>query len=181
VAAATTTAGPRPSRFDRLGIWIGLPLLALVLMGLLFAALPETACDESAEGSVESWAILLFGMGAAVACLVAAVARVVGLRRGPVGIRPWQVIAALVVVVILAVAASLVSVESEPSFYWRAWVATVPATVIALLVLLVAAALRRRANDVGLLLPAYLIGAGLFVIPSLALLGAIFKSDALCS
>jgi hypothetical protein len=85
------------------------------------------------------------------------------------------------VVAILAVAAASVSIEGEPSFYWQTWVAAVPATAIALLVLLGAAAFRRRANDVGLLLPAYLIGAGLFVIPSLALLGAIFKSDALCS
>lgn len=179
--AATTTAGRRPSRFDRLGVWIGLPLLALALIGLLFAVLPETACDESAEGSAGSWSILLLGVGAAVACLVAALVRVLGLRGMPGGIPRRQVIATLVVVAILAVAAAFVSIEAEPSFYWQAWVAAVPATAIAFLLLLGAAVLRRRANDVGLLLPAYLIGAGLFVIPSLALLGAIVKSDALCS
>jgi hypothetical protein len=182
VVAANTTAGGHPSRFDRLGTWIGLPLLALVLMGLLFAALPETACDESANDSVGAWGIFLLGIGAAVGCLVAAVVRVIGLSRRPGGIPRWQIVTALAVVgVLLAVAGTVVSVEGEPSFYWQTWVAATPATVIALLVLLVAAALRRRANDVGLLLPAYLIGAGLFVIPSLALLGAIFKSDALCS
>ncbi|MDX6601970.1 MAG: hypothetical protein QOF13_1172 [Solirubrobacterales bacterium] len=176
-----TTAARRPSRFDRLGIWIGLPLLALALLGLLFAALPETACDESADGSVGAWVIFLWGVGAAVGCLVAAAGLLVRLSRKPGGISRRQVVAAFVVVTILAGVGAVLSIPGEPSVYWHAWAVAAPATALALLVLVGAAALRRRVDDVGLLLPAYLIGAGLFVLPSLALIGALFKSDALCS
>jgi hypothetical protein len=175
-----TIAGRRPSRFDRLGIWIGLPLLALLLMGLLFAALPEGACDESADGDVGAWVIFLWGAGVSVACLVGAIQRLVRLIRARDGISRRQAIFALLTVAILVILAAFVRIDAEPGVYWRAWVVAVPATALAFFALIVAAVRRRRADDVGLLLPACLVGAGLFVFPSLALISALIKSDALC-
>jgi hypothetical protein len=179
VGAATTTAERRPSRFERLGVWIGLPLLALVLMGILFMALPEGACDESADGEVGSWAIFFWGVGASVACLAGAIQRLVRLIRA--GVSRRQVVLALVTLVAMIVLAAAVQISGDPGPYWNAWVVAVPATGLALIALIVAALRRRRADDAGLLLPAYLAGAGLFVFPSLALLAALIKSDALCS
>jgi hypothetical protein len=175
-----TTAGRRPSRFDRLGIWIGLPLLALVLMGLLFAALPEGACDESADGDVGAWVIFLWGVGVSVACLVGAIWRLARLTRAP-GISRRQTIFAVISAAAFIALAAMVRIDAEPGIYWRAWVVALPATALALLALVVAAVRGRQADDVGLLLPAYLAGAGLFVFPALALISALIKSDALCS
>jgi hypothetical protein len=176
-----TTAGRRPSRFDRLGIWIGLPLLALVLMGLLFGALPEGACDESGDGDAAAYVLLGFGIAVSAACLIGAVQRLVRLARRPGGIASRQLLLAVVVVAILLVLAATLRLGGDSSaFYWQAWLVTVPATGLALLILAVAALFRRESDDVGLLLPGYLAGAGLFVFPSLALLGGLIKSGGLC-
>jgi len=180
VVEATTTAGRPPSRFDRLGIWIGLPLLALVLMGFLFIALPEGACDESAKGDVGAWVIFLWGAGVSVACLIGAIQRLVRLIRARDGISKRQVIFALVTLATLAILAATVRISGGPGIYWQASVAAVPAMALALLVLVVLSLRGRRADDAGLLLPAFLAGAGLFVFPSLAFILALIKSDALC-
>jgi hypothetical protein len=80
------------------------------------------------------------------------------------------------------VLAAITTAGGRPSRFDRlgTWIVVAPATGIALLAL-IGAALRRRADDVGLLLPAYLAGPGLFVFPFLALLTALIKSDVLCS
>jgi peptidoglycan/LPS O-acetylase OafA/YrhL len=174
-----TTAGRRPSRFDRLGIWIALPLLALALMGFLFLALPEGACDESADGDAGAWVIFVWGAAVCAACLTGAIQRLLRLIRA--GVPRRQAVFALLTVGVLAALAAVLRIGDEAGLYWHAWVVAVPATGLALLALIVAALRRRRPDDVGLLLPAYLAGAGLFVFPSLALITALVKSDALCS
>jgi hypothetical protein len=174
-----TVVGRSSSRFDRIGPWIGLPLLGLVLTGLLFVLAPEGACDESADGEPWAWVLFVWGVGLSVACLVGAGLRLVQLRRGPRRVSRRQCLVALALLGTLAVLASLVPANSLGP-YWDAWTVAVPATGLALLVLSGATLLRRRADDVGLLLPAYLLGAGIFVFPSLALLTALIKSDALC-
>ena len=178
--AARTAGGRRESRFDRLGVWIGLPLLALAFTGILFTALPEGACDESADGEMGAWVIFLWGVGVSVACGVGAIQRLVRLIRARGGIPRRQAVLAVLTVATLAVLAAIVPIGGEAGVYWHAWAVATPATGLVLLILTAAAFLGRRADEVGLLLPAYLAGAGLFVFPSLALITALIKSDALC-
>jgi hypothetical protein len=180
VGATATAADRRSSRFERLGPWIGLPLLGLLLTGLLFGLTPEAPCETPESIDAWAWTLFVWGIALSVVCLAGATVRVVRLARGK-GISRRQSLLALVIVVVLAAIAAVVPIGAEPVVYWRVWAVAVPATGLALLALTVAALLRRRADDVGLLLPAYLAGAGLFVFPSLALFTAVIKSNAFCS
>jgi hypothetical protein len=117
---------------------------------------------------------------ASLGCVAAAVLRFVSLARAgrdlrrQLGIVAAGFAAALVLIALLAEARTAIDL-----FGWLCVVGAT-ATALALPALLVALLAGRKADDVGLLLPFYLLGAGLFVYPLFTLFALAVNSGGLC-
>ncbi|MGH2975856.1 MAG: hypothetical protein ACRDLL_13455, partial [Solirubrobacterales bacterium] len=96
------------------------------------------------------------------------------------GLPTGQLTVAAVALLVLILTAGPLPIAPHTALYWRLCLICIPVTGLLLLVLLGAALLRRSRADVGLLLPAYLLGAGVFVYPSVAVVTLALKSGALC-
>jgi hypothetical protein len=165
-----------------LGIWIWLPVLALLVLFAVIASTPSADCDGSPDDlSAGEGITLVAAVVASLGALAAAAGRLAAMRRragiatlGNVG----TAVAAVVVVVLLSTLLDLGG--SGVGYLWSIDFAGVLATAAALLALVVAWMLRRKPAEVGILLPLYLLGAALFVYPGFALLAIGLKSGAFC-
>lgn len=181
MAVAAVTAEGRSSSAGGLFAWALGPVAALALLWVVLFATPGSHCEFDA--SVPTYAVvLIYAVAAAgsLGCLVAAAHCVAALRNGPSGLSSGQLNLAVVAVVALVLVDALLPIAGHTAFYWRLCVVCIPATAVLLLALLAAALLRRTREDVGLLLPAYLIGAAVFVYPSVAVVTIGLKNGALC-
>jgi hypothetical protein len=156
--------------------------LGLVAILLAISGLPGGDCEGTGGGGTDFAEILLLAVTAiaSVACLVAAVRRLLALSRAGQEALGGLGIAALgagVAVILLAV---LSDPDSGGSLFWWVFVLGMLATGVALLALVVAWIARRGADDVGLLVPLYLVGAAVFVYPGLTMLALLVNSGALC-
>ena len=163
-----------------LGVWIWLPVLALLGLFVVIGATPGADCDGVADDLSDGEGLVIaVALMASLGAFAAAVNRVLALLRGP-GVAPWQLIAVAVGVAVIAALGAVIDLGSGVDYLWPLAFVGVLATAAALLGLLVAWMLRRKPDDVGLLLPSYLVGAGLFVYPGFALLALAFKSGGFC-
>jgi hypothetical protein len=163
-----------------LGVWVWLPVLAFLLLFIVIAGTPGADCDGIADDHSGSEALTLtVAIAASLCALVAAWSRVAALRRGA-GVAPWQIVAALVALGLIGLAGTLIDLGGNVDFIWGLGVVGVLATAAALLALVLAWMGRRGPDEVGLLLPAYLLGAAVFVYPGFGLLAIALKSGGLC-
>jgi hypothetical protein len=152
----------------------------LVLIVLAILNLPGSDCES--DYSAGSAGVLLVALMAAgsLGCVGAAAVRIVSISRaGRDLVRNWTFVGGSVVVV-LAVTAALTGDGGGEDFV--AWLMVVGTGITALLlaVLVVAWLARRRLGDVGMLLPVYLLGAGLAVYPLFTWIALALTSGGLC-
>jgi len=176
-----TAAGQSGPRFDRLGVWVGLPLLAFVVLLIAISALPGSDCDGSSDSTSPAEVLVVVIAGAAsIGCAAGAVYRVgAQLLKGP-GISGSQAVVATAFLALFALLTEVIDLGDNVAFIARLFFAGVVTTGILLLVLLGALIARRKVDDVGLLPPMYLLGAASFVYPSFALLALAVNSGAFC-
>jgi hypothetical protein len=165
---------------EPLGRWVVGPFVGLVVLYLLATGLPTYSCDDSRGlgSSTLGVAFEIVGLGGAALLLGLAVWRTVRLRRRREPRPRRRIDRRFVVVLLLALAAfvyfalgnsALASASAVGAFFFCALL-----TLFAFLALAVAALGQRDAEEVGMLLPIYLAGAGLFVyLPVVAFVGAI--------
>jgi hypothetical protein len=165
----------------RLGVWVGLPLLAFVVLLLAISALPGSDCDGSADGTAAAEVlVVVIACAASIGCAAGAVYRVGAHHfKGP-GISVSQIVVAVAFGALFALLTEVIDLGENVRITARLFFAGVVNTGILLLVLLGALIARRRVDDVGLLLPMYLLGAAGFVYPSFALLALAVNSGAFC-
>ncbi len=166
-------------RGDGLGWWIWAPLLALLLLCLVASRVPSGDCSgEDPGGGTQLTIALVFAALASLGAFVAAGQRLIALHSAG-SLRPRRDLG-------IAVAAALAFLVSIAAF--TSWLADDVSegllligpglTAVALLALLLAWATGLR--PVGLLLPVYLIGLGLFAYPFVAFLTLISNSGVGC-
>jgi hypothetical protein len=162
----------------KLGLWICLPLLAWVAVWAAALSMPASDCDGySADSGEEEVMLVVLVAVASLATAGAALWRLVDLSRANAFSRGRDLTMGASVVIALILAA----VASAP----RDLIEVVPVTGLlltglALLGLLIAWAGGVRVNQVGLLLPLYLLGAALFAYPLVGLIGLLASSGIGC-
>ncbi len=159
----------------KLGLWICLPLLAWVVVWIAALSMPASDCDGygTDNGTGEVTLVVLVA-AASLAAAVAALWRFVSLRRAD-AFSPPRDLTLVGTVVFAALAVVAVSPRVEVLA-----VAGLGLTGLALLSLLVAWAAGLRVDQLGLLLPLYLLGAALFAYPLVGLLGLLASSGIGC-
>jgi hypothetical protein len=170
-----------------LGPWICLPLLAFLLVGIAATQVPVPDClgAGTGAGSDDGEPVAIMVSLAGVASLLAlggAVQRLLALRRaGAFSLRRDGTIGAVVAIALLLATAVPASRRGDLGAGLEGlFLAGLALAVLALLLLLVAWAARRRLDGVGVLVPAYLIGAGVFAYPLVAFLGLVSSSGVFC-
>jgi hypothetical protein len=159
----------------KLGLWICLPLLAWVVVWIAVLSLPASDCDGTGTDAEAEQALLIALVAAAsLATGAAALWRFVSLSAANAfsAGRDLTLVGSVVAAVLLAVA---VTSQVEAIF-----VTGLVLTGLALLSLLVAWVAGLRVNQLGLLLPLYLLGAALFAYPLVGLLGLLVSSGIGC-
>jgi hypothetical protein len=142
-------------------------------------AIPSADCEGTGDNRLDPAILLGIGGVAALGCLAAAGYRIEMLRRGP-GISKAQILGAFATIAVLVLLGLTGAERHGIDQYYRVWLVAAPATAVALVLLLFAWIWRKKPDAVGLLLPAYLVGAALFVLPGVTLLAAALKSGAIC-
>lgn len=172
-----------PRRFwgrEGLGLWIWLPLLALYALLKVAVDAPDVECGEGggASGGEEALILALTVVLSLTACGGAAL-RIVRLRgaggwRAPGRPLLFGAVAVLLTGLVFAI------VDRPVYFFFGACLAGLALTAVAFLALLVAWARRRSVDEVGALLPVYLLGAGIFCYPLALLITALGNSGLGC-
>jgi hypothetical protein len=162
----------------KLGLWVCLPLLAWVVVWIAALSMPAGDCGGNGPDTGEEEVLLIVLVAAAsLATAGAALWRLVDLSRADALSAGRDLTIGGGVVVALALAA----VASAP----RDRIEVVPVvglllTGLALVALLIAWAAGVRVNQVGLLLPLYLLGAALVAYPLVGVLGLLVSSGIGC-
>jgi uncharacterized membrane protein len=168
----------RTSSSERLGAWLFIPALAVVLVYLVAgSALPAADCDgisDEASGFAQGMALLVTA-GASLCCLAAAGRHLTRLHRDGNGSASLGI---AVVVLVVLVGALLISVGDErivPFF-----VLGLIATGVCFLALLGIMLAGRTIDEVGVTLPFYLTGMAIFVFPTVLFFFALGNSGLGC-
>lgn len=180
----------RRRRSTSLALWVSGPVLALAAIVLLFAALPPVDCAAigwSAGDSPQRTALIAFSSIASLGLAIAGVRQLVALRRRRQFRRrlprlSWRA-AALALAAIAALALLIPAhLLLFPLFFLfcAIYVGGMLFTGIALLGLAIAWVSGRHVEDVGAVLPLYLLGSGLFYLPSAATFAVTVGDGALC-
>lgn len=162
----------------KLGLWICLPLLAWAAVWTAALSMPASDCDGYGPDSGEEEALLIAVVAAAsLAAAGAALWRLVGLSNASA----FSARRDLTIGGGAAIALVLAAIASSP----RDRIEIVPVTGLlltglAFVVLLIAWAVGLRVNQIGLLLPLYLLGAALFAYPLVGLIGLLSSSGIGC-
>jgi|GEM_PF-3169778 len=166
--------------FEKLGPWICVPLLLWGVVWLTVLSLPSASCDGYGEdaGAQE---VLLVVIVAAASLITAAGAlfRLVKLGRAKAFSAGRDLTIGGIVVAAMVFAAAATT-SRFPAVIQVLSVVGLLLTGLALLALLVAWAAGLRVDQVGLLLPLYLLGAAVLAYPLVGLLGLASSSGALC-
>ncbi|HEU4736626.1 MAG TPA: hypothetical protein VFS48_06335 [Solirubrobacterales bacterium] len=159
----------------KLGLWICLPLLAWVAVWIAALSMPASDCDGSGTdaGAEEALLIALVAV-ASLAAAAAALWRFVSLALADAfsAGRDLTLVGSAVALVLVTV---VVTSRAEVIF-----VTGLVLTGLALLSLVVAWVAGLRVNQLGVLLPLYLLGAALFAYPLVGLLGLLVSSGIGC-
>ena len=160
-----------------LALWIGTPILAFVVVYNVAGALPAPECGEGGGATGGEMTFFWILVAAAMATgVIAAVARLSALgRRGLLG--GWHAFGALAIILAAGV---VVLVWGWTPLAAVLVVAGGALTAGSLLALLVAWGLGRSVDQVGVLLPVYLLGAAILCFPAVAVLVAISQSGLAC-
>jgi hypothetical protein len=164
---------------EKLGPWICVPLLLWAVVWMTVLAMPSASCDGYGDDASGAQEVLLVVVVAAASLVTAAGAlfRLVKLgRAGAFNVgRDLTMVGAVVAALAFAAAATTprIMVQVLP-------LVGLLLTGLALLALLFAWAAGLRVNQVGLLLPLYLLGAALLAYPIVGLLGLVSSNGALC-
>ncbi len=159
----------------KLGLWICLPLLAWVVVWIAALSMPASDCDGyGADAGVEEATLIALVAVASLAAAAAALWRVVSLTLADAlsAGRDLTLVGGAVASVLVTVA---VTSRVEVIF-----VTGLVLTGLALLSLLVAWVAGLRVNQLGALLPLYLLGAAVFAYPLVGLLGLLVSSGIGC-
>jgi len=159
----------------KLGLWTCLPFLAWIVVWIAALSMPTPDCEGGGTASDAEAAVLIVAVAAAsLGTAAAALWRLVGLgRAGAFSARRDLTLVGAVVATIL------VAIGLNPQFENVAVVALV-LTGLAFVSLLVAWAAGLRLDQLGLLLPLYLLGAALFAYPLVGLIGLLASSGLGC-
>jgi hypothetical protein len=159
------------------------PIVVLVGLLLFSGQLPGVECGEGGgASSLELTAFYVLCGFATLACLIAATARLAALWRGR-GEGPGARLRSRLAVALppLFIAAIVVlALAGVDSLVAAGFVAGAVATGVALAILVFAWAQGRSVEDVGVLVPVYLLGAGLVCYPALLVLVAVGQSGSGC-
>jgi hypothetical protein len=167
------------ARGGPLGRWIMAPFAVLLLFLLVAYFVPQASvCETEGNGLTTRDSILLGICGlASLGFAAAALRRFLALERQG---RIWRGVGyAVVIVPVVGLALSFALPGGESLFGSLMGIGALLSGG-SLLALFVAWIARRRVEEVGLLLPLYLTGAGVFCFPTLAGLVLVAGSGALC-
>lgn len=164
----------RPSA---LGSWAVLPVLGLLGILVVISFLPGSDCDGYGDDGITANEIVLIALAAtaSLGCVAATVRRLAALGRA------GSDLPALIAVSVLGVAAILaIGALSSYGVFWGSLVIGTAMTGLGLLVLLISWLMGRNADQAGVLVPLYLLGAALFVYPGFTVLALAVNSGAFC-
>jgi len=160
----------------KLGLWICLPLLAWVAVWIAALSMPTSDCDGyGTDAGAEEFVLIVLVAAASLATAAAALWRLVSLHRA----NAFSAGRDLTLAGGVAAALALVAVAVTPHIAVLS-VTGLCLTGLALPPLLVAWVAGLRLNQLGLLLPLYLLGAALFAYPLVGLLGLLASSGIGC-
>jgi hypothetical protein len=156
-------------------------VLALGLVLLAIFNLPEGDCYgvEDDDGSAEIL-LLIVTPAASLACLAAGALRSASLARAGGDLHRQLRVVGVGSLVALVATGAIASDGNGLQYLGVLCAVGTAATAVALLVLIIAWLAGRGPDDVGLLLPVYLFGAGLFVYPLFAWMGLLLSSGGFC-
>jgi hypothetical protein len=164
---------------NRLGVWISGPLLGLLAIWLAIEALPSWECGEGKPSSPEETVLIVLTGVASLLVTAAAIVRLRDISRRHSGGRKARTVLALIgLPLIVSVLVGLVA--GVVAGFIVAIISGVLFTAILLLVLLIARALGRGVEEVGALVPLYLLAAALGCYPALMLVGILGNSGLGC-
>jgi hypothetical protein len=163
----TATPATRGQGGGPLGRWIVGPLVVLAALVGAVALLPSHGCGPGitlthAAGGVLYLALAAVATGLAVGAGIWRLRRVDGTRAA---VRAIAILVSVVVAILLLIVVGEGGIAAGLTFV--VFILGLAATGGALLSLLAALVNRRDADEVGLALPLYLLGSGLFVYPPL--------------
>lgn len=160
-----------------LALWIGIPILAFVVVFNVGDGLPSPECGEG--GGATSGEVSLFEILVAVATFAGVVAAALRLsvlgRRGLLSSRHLIGLTA-----ILLAAGLVVLVWGWTALGGALIVSGGVITAASLVALVLAWVLSRDVDQVGVLLPVYLLGSALLCYPALLILAVIDQSGLAC-
>jgi hypothetical protein len=166
--------------FEKLGPWICLPLLFWGVIWMIVLSLPSASCDGYGDDAGPQEVLLIVVVAAAsLATAGGALFRLVQLGRA----KAFKAGRDLTVggIALAAMAFAITATTSRfPAVIQVLSLVGLLLTGLALLALLVAWAAGQRVDQVGLLLPLYLLGAAVLAYPLVGLLGLASSSGALC-
>jgi hypothetical protein len=164
----------------KLGPWICLPLLFWGVVWMIVLSLPSASCDGYGEDAGPQEVLLIVVVAAAsLATAAGALFRLVELGRAKAFNAGRDLTIGGIAAAALVFAAAATT-SRFPAVIQVLSLVGLLMTGLALLALLVAWAVGLRANQVGLLLPLYLLGAALLAYPLVGLLGLASSSGVFC-
>jgi hypothetical protein len=165
----------------RLGLWICIPLLLWGAVWIAAFSMPRADCDGyGSDAGTQEALLAIFVAAASLGTAGAALFRLVSLgRAGAFSLQRDLTIGGIVVATqALAVATTTSRAYAAPIQVLA--VVGLLLTGLALLALVVAWGIGLRADDVGLLLPFYLLGAAVLAYPLVGLLALASSSGVFC-
>jgi hypothetical protein len=177
----------RTSSSERLalGLWICAPWLGLVLVWLAASNLPGSHCEGEPVADASQKAVLItVTVLVSLSILLGVALRLSALwRRGHWALsgRPLGILLAVVVTLLAGALLALSTLDNSVGvvLYVTFYVGAL-ATAVCLLALFVGWVVGRSTDDVGLLLPIYLLAAALVIYPALTVLALAAESGAFC-
>jgi hypothetical protein len=156
-------------------------VLALGLVLLAIFNLPEGDCYgvEDDDGSAKILLLVVTAV-ASLACLAAGALRSASLARAGGDLRRQLRVVGVGVLAALVAAGAFASDGDGVDYIGWLCVVGTAATAVALLVLIIAWLAGRGPDEVGLLLPVYLFGAGLFVYPLFTWIALAINAGGFC-
>lgn len=159
----------------KLGLWICLPLLAWAVVWIAALSMPASDCDGyGADTGAEEATLIALVAVASLAAGAAALWRFVSLTLAD------ALSAARDLTLVVGAVASILVTVAVTSRAEVIFVTGLVLTGVALLSLVVAWVAGLRVNQLGVLLPLYLLGAALFAYPLVGLLGLLVSSGIGC-
>jgi hypothetical protein len=159
----------------KLGLWICLPLLAWGVVWIAALSMPASDCDGTGtDAGAEEVVLIALVVAASLATAAGALRRFVSLAQAD------AFSAGRDLTLVGCAAAAVLAAVVVTSWVEVIFLVGLVLTGIALVALLASWAVGLRIDQLGLLLPLYLLGAALFAYPVVGLLGLLISSGIGC-